>query len=150
MCIVVYLASDYPLPTSAWDPARRCFHVVEVAERDHEVRRQFSKPHVYYTGSHEGCGCGFQYGEYEEEEEDAAKLAAAQDSRRRLVEFLSVALQHQTTVELFACWNGDEAAPPEHRGCVGPAELLRDRTFFREKELLVISEAGAAGVPAGQ
>src|SRR5260370_30647533 len=122
MGMVVHLASDYSLPKSCWAPARRCFHVVEVAERDQPVRRQFSKPHVYYAGSHEGCGCGFQYGEYEEEEEDAATLAAAQDSRRRLGEFLSVALQHQTPVEVFPCWNGADADPPEHPWGLRPAE----------------------------
>jgi hypothetical protein len=139
MCMMVYVASDYPLPTSAWDPTRPHFHVTELSDRDEPVRRQFSKPCVYYAGSHEGCGCGFQYGEYEGEEEDAA-LAAARDSRRRLAEFLAAALQHQSEVELFACWDGDQATPAEHRGRVRPADLVRDRTFFREKELLVVSE----------
>ena len=95
---------------------------------------------------------GFQYGEYEFDcddddpsanEESRRQLAANQDSRRRLVEFLAVALQHQPAVEVFACWSGDEAVPVELRGRVRPADLLRDRTFFRERELLVISEQDA-------
>jgi hypothetical protein len=140
MCIMVYVALDYPLPTVAWDEARPRFHFTELSDRDEPVRRQFSKPWVYYVGSHEGCGCGFQYGEFEEFEGDDATWAAAQDSRRRLAEFLAVALQHQVAVELFACWDGDQAAEPEHRGRVRPANLMHDRTFFREKELLVVSE----------
>ena len=82
----------------------------------------------------------FQYGEYEGFEEDPAALAAARNSRRLLAEFLSVALQHQAAVELFACWDGDQGAPPEHHGRVRPVDLVRGRTFFREKELLVVSE----------
>jgi hypothetical protein len=140
MCLMVYLASDHVLPTSPWDAARPRFHVAELAESHQPVRRRFSKPHVYYVGSHEGCGCGFQYGEYEGEEEDAPKLAASQDSRRRLAEFLSAALQHQPTVELFACWDGDQGSPPEHRVRIRPLDLIQERTFFREKELLVVSE----------
>ena len=77
MCMMVYIASDCLLPTSAWDETRPSFHVRELVERDEPVRRQFSKPHVYYVGSHEGCGCGFQYGQYAGFEDDAAGLAAA-------------------------------------------------------------------------
>ena len=80
---------------------------------------------------------------YEGVEEDADALAAARDSRRRLAEFLAVALQHQSEVELFACWDGDQAVEPEHRDRMRPSDLLRDRTFFREKEFLTVCEAGA-------
>jgi hypothetical protein len=150
MCMVVYLASDYPLPTSAWDQAKPGFYVTEVANSDEPVRRQFSKPYVYYVGSHEKCGCGFQYDQWEGDEEDALKLDAVQHSRLRLAEFLSAALQHQSAVELFACWDGDEACLPEHRGCVRPADLLRDRAYFREKEFLVIAETSAPSLPSSR
>ncbi|HEY1377446.1 MAG TPA: hypothetical protein VGF55_11670, partial [Gemmataceae bacterium] len=106
MCLVVYVASDDPLPTVAWDGARPGFHVTEVTAADHPVRCRFAKPCVYYAGSHEWCGCGFQYGEYEGYGEEA-DLPRKRDSRRRLAEFLAVALQHQPEVELFACWDGD-------------------------------------------
>jgi hypothetical protein len=95
---------------------------------------------VYYVGSHESCGCGFQYGEYAGFEEEA-DLPEKRESRRRLAGFLAVALQHQAEVEVFACWSGDEAAEPEHCGRVRPADLVGHRTFFRERELLVVSEA---------
>jgi hypothetical protein len=141
--MVVYVASDYPLPTLAWDQANPRFHVTELPERAEPVRRHFSKPCVYYAGSHEGCGCGFQWGEYEGygEEDD---LPAKQDSRRRLADYLSVALQHQPAVEVYACWDGDEGLPADHTGRVHPRDLTRGRTFFRERELLVVSELDAA------
>ncbi len=139
--MMVYLASDYPLPTLTWNEAHPAFYVTELDDRHQPVRGQFSKPCVFYAGSHEGCGRGFQYGEYEGFDREPEDLAAAQDSRRRLAEFLALALEHQSEVELFACWDGDQAAEPEHRGRVTPADLVRDRTYFREKELLTISEA---------
>jgi hypothetical protein len=141
MCMMVYIASDDPLPTSAWDEVRPCFYVTELSERDEPVRRQFTKPFVYYAGSHEGCGCGFQFVESDGFEEDPDALAASRNSRRRLAEFLAAALQHQSEVELFACWDGDQAAEPEHRDRIRPADLMRDRTVFREKERLIVSEA---------
>lgn len=139
MCMMVYVASDYPLPTLAWDTTRPGFHVRELDECDEPVRQQFSKPCVYYVGSHEGCGCGFQYGEYEGCEEEADVVPSRQ-SRLRLTDFLTVALQHQSEVELFACWDGDQAAKPEYRERLRPGDLLRTRTFFRERELLVIGD----------
>lgn len=138
---MVYVASDDPLPTLAWDEARPGFYVEALSERDEAVRRRFSKPCIYHVGSHEGCGCGFQYGQYEEFETDREELAVAEESRRRLSEFLAAALQHQAEVELFACWDGDQAAMPEHHGRMSPSDLLHDRFHFREKELLVVSAA---------
>ena len=139
MCMMVYVASDYALPTLPWDATCPQFHVTELNERSVPVRRHFTKPCAYYIGSHEGCGCGFQYGEYEGFE-DEADLPQKRESRRRLAEFLAVALQHQTQVELFACWDGDEGQEPEYRGQARPADLLQTRTFFRERELLIVSE----------
>jgi hypothetical protein len=141
MCMMVYVASDYALFTWEWDQANPQFHVAELIDCDEPVRRHFSKPCVYYAGSHEGCGCGFDYGEYEGYEDD--DLPAKRESRRRLAEFLVVALQHQPAVEVFACWDGDQAAEPDHRGRARPADLLRGRTFFRERELIVVSQQDA-------
>lgn len=140
--MMVYVASDYPLPTTTWDAAEPRFHVTELSSRDESVRREFSKPYVYYVGSHEGCGCGFQYGEYEGFDEKD-ELVRKQGARRRLADFLMVALQHQGEVELFACWDGDQAATPEHRARLRPTALVRERTFFREREFLVVAEGSA-------
>lgn len=141
--MMVYIASDGPLPTSAWDEARPSFYVADLSDRDEPVRRQFSRSYVYYVGSHEGCGCGLEYGQYEEYEEDSEQLAGARESRRRLSEFLAAALRHQPTIDLFACWDGDQEAEPDHRGRMRPSDLLRDRAHFREKELLAVSEDAA-------
>jgi hypothetical protein len=143
MCMMVYIASDYPLPTLAWNDARPGFHITDLMEAHSPVRRRFSKPYAYYVGSHEGCGCGFQVGQYAACDEDATALAAGQSSRRLLVDFLKVALQHQQTVELFACWDGDQGAEPEHRTTIGPQALLDERTYFLEREWMLISELGA-------
>jgi hypothetical protein len=105
------------------------------------VRPQFTRPHVYYAGSHEGCGCGFQYGEYELDDPDAEELvevARHEESRKRLTDYLQSALQVVPAVELYACWDGDEALPREHASRVHADTLISERTFFREREFFLV------------
>src|SRR5262247_3335701 len=103
MCMMVYIAASQPLDLVVWNEALPAFHVSDLHETEVSVKAQFRSAYVYYAGSHEGCGCGFQYGEYEGFEEEA-DLPQKRQSRRALAEFLAVALQHQAEVELFASW----------------------------------------------
>ena len=74
MCMVVYSGSDARLRTWPFDAAKPGFHVTEVPAQDEAVKAHFSKPHVYYAGAFEGCGCGFQYGrQYPEGDDDPDK-----------------------------------------------------------------------------
>ncbi len=57
MCKALYLASSLPLPESKWNERNPGLYVEAVPESEAAVRRHFSKPHVYYAGAHEGCGC---------------------------------------------------------------------------------------------
>lgn len=135
MCMVVYVGSDYPLPEIPMDGTSN-FHVA--AEPAHSpVRRNFTKPCVYYAGATGGCGCGFQYGEDEGYEVPPENV----DSRRRLAEYVAVALQHQAEVELYTCWSGEEWKPAEFHDRIRPADLTTTRTYFREREKLVVAEA---------
>jgi hypothetical protein len=132
---MVYVASDEVL-SLPWDTGPG-FHVIQLHDLDEPVRRQFSKPWVYYVGSHVGSGCGFQCGE-NEGFEDHADLAQRPDSWRRLAEFLAVALRRQPEVELFACRDGDQAAEPLHRDRVRFADLSGARPFLGERQLLLV------------
>ncbi len=145
MFMMVYIASDQSLPTVAWDDAHPAFYVSELMPDREPVRRQFSAPNVYYVGSHEGCGCGFQCDELhfpdpdappEVVAADAADLAERQDSLRRFASYLTQALDRGATVDVYACWAGDEAAAPAFRESLRPDDLLDARPYFREKELL--------------
>jgi hypothetical protein len=135
MCMAVYLASDSPLELLAWNEAEPAFHVTALSAGDERVRRQFETAHVVYVGSHEGCGCGFQYGAYPPDELELGE----REKRRRSLEQLAAYLRRQVgrvgALELFACWEGDQEASPEHRRTLTPASLEADDFFFREKEL---------------
>jgi hypothetical protein len=92
-CERIFVASDHPLPLIEFDPDDSNFWVGEfdaaVGKRDEDadVRRLFTKPYVYYVGSHLGCGCGFGYcswqtGDYsiwrKEKEQDGGGLSEEQ------------------------------------------------------------------------
>jgi hypothetical protein len=47
-------------------------------------------------------------------------------------------LQLGSAVELYACWDGDEDLPREHTSRIRPQMLLTDRTFFKEREWMLL------------
>lgn len=142
MCMMVYLASDLPLRTIPWDKVAPGFTTSALASGDKDLekclRRQFTKPHLLYVGSYEGCGCGFQLGQYPSESSDPADLALGRRSLCDFATFLRDELPRAGTIELFACWDGDQGAPPEHRRTLTPSSLEGDSFFFLEKELSTI------------
>lgn len=136
MCMMLYVASDKPLPLVTWDKGNPNFNVKELDEHSKAVRKQFSKPHIYYLGSHEGCGCGFSYGQYDyDEEEDKA----ARESVRRLSEYLSQAIDIAGPLELYSCWDGDQEDEPEFQESMMPQEIGGEAFWFKERQFINIT-----------
>ncbi len=139
MCLVIYLAADRPLPLIPWNEHARGFHVTELAgEKDEGVRDQFSKPYVYFAGSHTICGCGFNYGQYPDAEDDPEELVLKTKTLNDMSEYLAGAVEDGGTIELFACWDGDQAAAVEYRREIVPDTIRLEGFGFREKELTVV------------
>ena len=140
MCMVVYIASDFPLPLVQWNDEQPEFHVTEltVGENDGKVRSQFSKPYIYYVGAHTGCGCGFEYGKYPGYEENVEEN---RQSVFRLSQYLIKAVEQNETIELFACWDGDQAEKPVKRGRITPLEIGGESFWFEEKEFLLVERS---------
>jgi hypothetical protein len=145
MCLAVYLAADKPLRLVPWDEAAPRFHTCRLGPDEERVKCQFAKPHLTYAGSYEGCGCGFQLGEYPAELLDPDELALRRESLRELAAFLREELPRVGPIQLFACWEGDQEAPPEHRRALTPADIEGERFFFLQKE---ISTVGADATPS--
>lgn len=139
MCMVVYLAADAPLPLVSWNPQTPAFHVRALDANADSVRVHFSKRHVYYVGSHEGCGCGFSYGQWEGEKAD--DVAAARTSVARFAEYLTAATRAAGALELYACWDGDQAAEPAHRLEMRPPQIGGPAFWFEERTFAVIVPA---------
>jgi len=134
MCIMVYIAAEMPLPTISWDGENPAFAVEELIKAEGLVRKQFDAAYVYRTMSHEGCGCGFQLGEYPEFENEDAPLM--QKSLERFSIYLSEQLKHVSRIELFACWDGDQDQEPVVKHKVSPDILRSPDFYFKEKEYL--------------
>lgn len=138
MCMALYLATDKPVPETEWREGESVFVVQALTDHEEPVRLQFTKPAVCYLGAHTGCSCGFVYGQDEptsaDEERDELLGRRSVDALRA---FLVQAVDDGHEVELFACWEGDLAIPPEamlevtplHFG--GESFTLPEKVFYR-------------------
>lgn len=136
MCLAVYAASAVTLPLIAWDQSRPAFHAAEVAADD-PVRARFSLPNVRYLGSHQKCGCGFKYGVTPSVAEEAEEEASGRASVEALRAYVACAAAGQP-VELFACWEGEQALPALGVTPISLALLGGSSFEFQERFLLLL------------
>ena len=109
------------------DENRPAFNVLTLAEWawGAEVTKQFEKPHVYYLGSYQGCGCGF--GGLDDE---------GQTCLRELSTYLARATANTGALELWSCWAGEEGAERLSERAIVPDTLLEPGFCFEEQEYL--------------
>jgi len=139
MCMMIYLAADLPLRTIEWREDNPGFNTSAVTPGEERVRRQFTKAHLIYAGSYEGCGCGFQLGEYPLESLEPDEVVQRRRSLHEFAAYLREELPRVGRIELFACWAGDLEEPPTHRRVLTPASLETDAFFFLQKELSTVT-----------
>jgi hypothetical protein len=132
MCLAVYAASDAPLPESMWDQSAPAFYLEPVPEAE-SVRKQFRYRHVYYAGSHEGCGCGFSKDGRDEDE-----LKKCQENYNALAALLAPHVRNGADVELFACWEGQQTAQPAAIAAIAVEQLLEPQFELEELSLLTV------------
>jgi hypothetical protein len=137
MCWVLYVAADRALPLRRFDPAAPGFNVADLTEHEAMVRAQFGKPFVYACGAHTGCGCGFDRGQANPSHPD--ELAAAEASLRSLSAYLAEALEWAGALELFACWDGDQAAVPDHRWKYSAASFGPEMAWFPDRTFVEVT-----------
>ena len=131
MCLVAYIAAAEELPTLDWNHEIPAFHVKNIDEGIEKVRGQFRLPFVYYLGSHEGCGCGFNRGSASPSEPH--QVEAVRQTLAALTRYLQEAVSQVGTIELYTCWNGEEGDRPEHAVTVAVNHFGSDMEWFREK-----------------
>ncbi len=111
MCYAVYLGTEIELKTSKWDENKPAFYIEEInTQEDSSVLQHFSKPKVYYLGSHEGCGCGFAYDEQNDDKDDDLALRIL--SVKHFINLLEYILNQSDKVEIFLCWEGEQGTMP--------------------------------------
>jgi hypothetical protein len=124
MCMVLYAAADAPLAELPERSPPAPFSARPIRGREEPVRTHFSATHVYFLGADTGCSCGFQYGPSVELESEG------RESVRRLREYLADAVERAGSVEVYACWEGDEAEPLARRELVTLAYFADDVEAF--------------------
>ena len=128
MCLAVYIASNKQLPLIPWVEKDPSFCVIELAKNENGVKKQFSLEHVYYVGSHEGCGCGFfKEGEVGEE------LAKVEGNYNNLSTYILNAKENNSRIELFSCWEGDQTSKVEMKEKISENSLKEKQFEFKEK-----------------
>ena len=139
MCTLVYIAADGPLPTIPWDDTNPAFHVVELTSpEDRRVESQFRKSHIYYMGAHEKCGCGFQYGQHPLADDDPDKMERKRETMIRLAKYVSEAVTIYGSVQIFACWCGDQELPSTGHVTMKVTQLRSEPFWFSERLILTI------------
>ena len=133
MCLAVYIGSDLPINEIAWSMERPAFHLTKANDSD-PVRQRFAGKYVYYAGSHEGCGCGFEKNGAPPEE-----LATRQANYDALARALGIALQQGARPQVFTCWEGDQADEAESTESVSVGALAAPSYELQQLELLNVT-----------
>lgn len=133
MCLAVYIASDADLPLIPWDDQNPEFNVVPIPGGEELVRAQFTKSNVAYVGSYEGCSCGFVIDPDDPGWDDEERARSV----RQLGDYIDELLCFGT-VELYACWNGDEGDDPVSRIEVTRDHFRTPKFWFEKKQFLTI------------
>ena len=145
--MVLFLGTDAELTTSEWSQQEPTFFIGAPSEGEAPVRRHFSTPNVYVLGAHTGCGCGYGYGQDPEWYAWAAEFPEEADpdpdplepvSRRQLADFLRQLVDEGHTVDVYACWSGDEAQQSAGSLLLTPEAFL-DPSCIREGDFAVVT-----------
>ena len=128
MCLAVYIASSKELPLIAWVEAEPSFNVSLLSNEEVPVKKQFTLEHVYYVGSHQGCGCGFF-----KEGEAGEELLKVEESYNNLSKYILSAKENGASIQLFSCWEGDQASSMENKEKISERTLNEKQFEFKEK-----------------
>ena len=135
MCLCVYVASDRELRTDEWVKASPAFYLESITTRDEVVRSVFTLRHIYYAGSHEQCGCGF-----EKDYEEIDDIELRQSNYTGLSERISDVVSRGERIEIFTCWEGQQNRKPEIFGTKFLGQLTEPSFNFRTLEFLEITQ----------
>jgi len=141
--MVVYIASSSPLPLIPWREDHPAFNVTNLSEFERPVCHHFRLPNVRQAGSHTSCGCGFNEGRQHPEcyDDPASEQRDSLKSSSSLVRYIR---EHKVE-QIYSCWSGDEGETKEFERSVTLNQLLAPEFFFRERELLAITQPSSGG-----
>lgn len=134
MCDSIFIAATNPLPLIAWDENSPAFHVMEITNEENWVRKYLTAQNVYYAGSYQGCGCGYNY--FDAPDVDEEEKLAAQESVRQFRFYLERISQNNTIQIFIDSMNGsfDNIQIKD----ITPAYFAGDNFELEETQLLTV------------
>ena len=139
MCLAMYLFTNDALLGPSWIGSNPRMFVEEVLpkQKSRALNWHHTERHVYYIGSYQGCGCGWQTS-FEGEDIAEKRLRAA--DRERLANLVA-SLKDQSSW-LVVCWDGDQGVDLLPPVWVQPNEI--NDTAFEFEELREYRVSGRA------
>jgi hypothetical protein len=136
---MVYVGSDVALPLIEWRDHHPTMHVRPLESSEEAVRQHFKKAHVYYVGSHYGCGCGFLLGACEDGEDSAEAAAAVDHSLSDLAEYLNT-YSKDGPLEMYVVKGGQEETAPTEHVAVHPRNIPSTEFKFKTGRMVTIEK----------
>jgi hypothetical protein len=128
VCYALFIGSSEPLAMESSDEGDGHFHLEGLQPESRSVLRLFSKPHVYYAASWQGCGCGW-FGDAalfespRSRRESRAKSSADVAGLRNLLIGLLTSVDF---VELYLGWEGEFDEPVQRFVVLDPGSFESD------------------------
>jgi hypothetical protein len=139
MCFYLYLGAESKQKLIPWDESDPQLCVEEVEKDDLVKLTAFSKPNIYYVGSHEGCGCGFRQ-EVDVTYAEHVDLRSKNKNQQALFSYVSGSLANESSIELYGVWAGDERRGVETKTEVNIIDLINEEFYFGERELTIVKK----------
>jgi len=155
MCLAVYIASEFELPTEEWsmekwseDKLNRPYVFFEPLSKENElVTRNLSLPYIYHVGTNTGCSCGFIYSEWylqdvEFSEEERKNIRIARGHYKLLHDMLSnLKRQDRVKYEIFVYWEGAQIDDTKtvQKISISLDDLVDEKFYFKEMHLYEVN-----------
>ncbi len=158
MCFSLFIGADNPIPLIPWNEDDKRVYSQNLSEYELPIQGHFSKQHIGYIGSDQGCGCGFRHvtfqnGEWPEESMSDSEEYSDGDKQPNHIQLECILiglLQTADSIELYSCWDGDFAEPSGGSSQLLLSSIVDNHFAFRERFLYSIAntaEQGAAANP---
>jgi len=143
--MALYIGSDNALPLIAWREGETpiCISALDLSSNeDHFAAEYLMKPHQYYVGSWQGCGCGFSF-DFTDEQYDEEGNVRGRQSVERLFEFIRSNVKGEEC-ELLSFWEGGQYGGISHQSSFDLREFaLGDAFAFLEGQYTIVQWKGA-------
>lgn len=145
MCYALFIGTDRPLPIPSVEEAVEMehFHLESLQPHHDVVRANFSKPHLFYASSWQGCGCGWYpdtmlFQRRKARDESSRKTAA---DVRALGALLARILESSDSVELYFSFEGELDEGARRRISLAPADFGVDSLPMQQGDFALVTEA---------